>query len=167
MTKDEKKSLLHEIRFREAADGDRARLIELINAAFSIETFLEGTRTDEQRLSAMMAKGTILMAEDTAGRLLGSIYMEDRGQRGYLGMLAVDPARQRGGLGRRLMAETENRLREQGCKAVDIIVLNLRPELPPIYERFGYAITGTEEFKPSRTLKQGAECHGILMTKRL
>lgn len=167
MTNDRTEASPIDLRFREAKAEDSPRLIELINAAFSIETFLEGTRTDEERLSGMMAKGTILVAEDSAGTLFGSIYMENRGERSYLGMLAIDPMRQRGGLGKRLMAEAENRLRAQGCKAVDIVVLNLRPELPPIYERFGYVITGTEEFKPTRTLKPGFECHGVMMTKRL
>ncbi len=164
---DERNSPLHEVRFREATASDQPRLIELINAAFSIETFLEGTRTDEERLAAMMAKGSILMAEDSAGRLLASIYVENRGQRGYLGMLAVNPARQREGLGKRLMAEAEDRFRQQGCEAVDIVVLSQRTELPPIYQRFGYVVTSTEEFKLTRTLKAGAECHGIMMTKQL
>jgi hypothetical protein len=44
------------IRIRLATDDDRPRLIPLINAAFAIETFLEGTRTDEERLATMMRK---------------------------------------------------------------------------------------------------------------
>ncbi len=157
----------NQVSFRLAAAADRPRLIQLINAAFSIETFFEGTRTDAERLAAMMAKGSILMAEDAAGRLLASVYIEDRGKRGYMGMLAVDPARQRAGLGRQLMTEVESRFRAQGCEAVDIVVLSLRSELPPIYQRFGYTITGTEEFKFSRPLKPGVECHCIAMSKPL
>lgn len=155
------------LRFREAVAADRPRLIALINAAFAIETFLEGTRTDEDRLSAMMATGTIVVAENFSGTLLGSVYTERRGQRGYLGMLAVDPAYQGLGLARRLIAEAEERFHLQGCEAVDIIVLSLRPELPPIYRRFGYIETGIEPFKPSRTLRPGQECHGITMSKKL
>ena len=154
-------------RVREAAAADRPRLISLINSAFSVETFLEGARTDEVRLAAMMAKGAILVAEDRDGRLLASVYMERRGPRGYLGMLAVDPARQGEGLGRRLMEAAEARFREQGCEGVDITVLNLRPELLPIYRRFGYVETGTEEFKPSRPLRPRLECHCIVMSKQL
>lgn len=71
---------------------DRPQLIGLINSAFSIEKFLEGTRTDEERLAATMEKGTILLAEDGSGHIVASVYMELRGGRGYLGMLAVDPA---------------------------------------------------------------------------
>ena len=167
MTKDRIDPSLNQIRFRVAAAADRPQLIELINAAFSIEKFFEGTRTDDERLAAMMAKGSILMAEDAAGQLLASVYLEDRGKRGYMGMLAVDPARQREGLGRRLMTEVESRFRAQGCEAVDIVVLSMRTELPPIYQRFGYAITGTEEFHSSRPMLPGVECHCIAMSKQL
>ena len=51
---------------RLATEADRPRLIPLINSAFAIETFLEGTRTDEECLAGMMQKGTILAAENAA-----------------------------------------------------------------------------------------------------
>jgi len=155
------------IRIRVASEADRPRLIRLINSAFAIETFFEGTRTDEDRLAAMMQKGVILAAEDAAGGLLGCVYTEVRGARGYLGQLAVDPAHQGLGLGRRIFQAGEGHLRRQGCEAVDILVLSLRPELPPIYRRFGYIETGTEKFSTSRGLKSGAECHCIVMSKKL
>jgi len=155
------------IHFREAVADDRAQLIALINTSFSVESFFDGTRTDEERLMAMMEKGSILLAEDGDGKLLASVYMERRGARGYLGMLAVDQARQGEGLGRRMVEAAEDRFRRMGCEAVDITVLSLRTELPPIYRRFGYVETGTEEFHPSVPLKPGLECHCIVMSKRL
>ncbi len=66
-----------------------------------------------------------------------------------------------------MVEAAEERLRQQGCKAVDIAVLSLRPELLPLYRRFGYLETGSEEFKPSRPLRPGVECHCIVMSKRL
>ena len=155
------------IHFRLAAPADSPHLILLINSAFSIETFLEGTRTDEARLAAMMEKGSILVAEDLTSRLLACVYTELRGNRGYLGQLAVGPAHQGSGLARRIVQAAEDRFRQLGCEAVDITVLSLRPELLPIYRRFGYIETGTEEFNPSRPLKPGLECHCIVMSKKL
>lgn len=152
---------------RQATAGDRPRLISLINSAFSIETFLGGTRTDDVRLAEMMVKGTILVLEDSAGRPLASVYAELRGPRGYLGMLAVDPAHQGTGLARRVIHAAEDHFRQHGCHAIDITVLNQRPELLPIYRRFGFVETGTEPFHPSRPIQPGVECHCIVMTKRL
>jgi ribosomal protein S18 acetylase RimI-like enzyme len=152
---------------RTATAADRPRLIPLINAAFAVETFLSGPRTDEERLAAAMTKGAILTAEDADGKLVASIYVELRGSRGYSGMLAVDPAHQRSGLGRRMMEAAENYLRQHGCTAIDITVLSLRPELPPLYRKFGFVETGTEEFVYPHPIKDGQTCHCILMSKPL
>ena len=158
---------LSTLRLRQAAASDSPRLIPLINSAYSIETFFEGTRTDDERLAAMMSKGSIHLAEDNSGRLLGCVYTEVRGQRGYLGQLAVDPVHQGAGLSRLLAEAAEDHLRRQGCEAVDILVLSMRPELLPLYRKFGYVETGTEEFHTSRPLKSGVECHCIVMSKPL
>lgn len=153
---------------RLATAEDRPRLIAMINAAFSIETFLEGTRTDEQRLAATMEKGSILIAEDPAGQLLACVEFEVHGARGYMGQLAVDPAHQGTGISRPLVKAAEDQLRAAGCKAVDITVLNMRPELLPIYRRFGFVETGVVEgFAPTRTLAPGVQVHGIKMSKQL
>ena len=155
------------LRIRLATPADRPRLIPLINAAFAIETFLEGTRTDEERLAAMMQNGEILVTEDRSGEIVASIYAECRGSRGYLGMLAVDPAYQRSGIGKQMLAASEDHFRNRGCEAIDISVLSLRPELLPIYKRLGFVETGTEEFQMSRTLTAGQHCHCIKMSKSL
>lgn len=155
------------LRIRPATVADRPRLIPVINAAFAIESFLEGTRTDDARLTAMMDKGIILAAEDGEERLLGCVYVEVRGERGFLGQLAVDPAHQCKGLAVRLVAAAEEYLRLQGCREVEITVLSQRTELPPIYRRYGYREAGREEFHPTQPLKPGVECHGIVMVKQL
>jgi ribosomal protein S18 acetylase RimI-like enzyme len=155
------------LQLRLATGADRAQLVPMINSAFTVEGFIEGTRTDDERLAAMMKKGDILVVEDGAGSLLACIYTEVRGTRGYLGMLAVDPASQGAGLGGRLVGAAEDHLRRQGCEAVDLNVLSLRRELVPIYRRLGYMENGTAKFNPSRPLKAGIECHCIVMSKQI
>jgi predicted N-acetyltransferase YhbS len=156
------------LRIRLATEADIPRLVPIINAAFTVETFLEGTRTDIDRLSAYFLKGKVLLAEDDSGQLIGSIYTELRGARGYLGMLAVGPAHQRAGHGRTLMLAGEDYLRGKGCNAVDICVIAWRTELPPIYRRFGYVETAIEDFNPSQKLKPGVPpCRSIIMSKPL
>ena len=156
------------LQFRVATGADYPRIIALVNSAYSIETFLQGTRTDDERLTEMLQKGVILLAEDSAGQLLGCVYTEVRGPRGYMGQLAVDPVHQGKGLARILVRAAEYRLRVEGCEVVDITVLNLRPELPPIYRRFGYVENGiVEGFRSTRQLAPGVEIHGIRMSKQL
>jgi GNAT superfamily N-acetyltransferase len=142
-------------------------MMAAINEAFAIEKFLEGTRTDESRLAAMMEEGEFLIAEDASGKVVASVYVEARGTRGYLGMLAVDPAEQGKGLGRAMVEAAEDSCRRKDCLTMDLLVISLRSDLPPFYRRLGYAETGTEEFHPSRTLKSGIECHCIVMSKPL
>jgi ribosomal protein S18 acetylase RimI-like enzyme len=154
------------LHIRVATPADMQAIIPIVNAAFAIESFLEGTRTDEDRMSEMMQKGEFLVGEE-AGRIVASVYVEKRDDRAYLGMLAVDPSVQGSGLGRRMTEAAENHCRQHSCKYLDIVVLSLRPELLPLYRKLGFIETGTEEFRPSRPLKRGLECHGIVMTKEL
>ena len=156
------------IRVREASASDCAAMVTLINSAFAIEKFLDGDRTNEAELRQRMQKGEFLLGHDASGRLAASVYVEVRGARGYFGMLAVDPKQQGSGLGRRMVQAAEEYCRAKGCTAMDLTVLSLRPELPPLYRKLGYAESGVEEFHPGRAFKGGvAECHCIVMSKRL
>ena len=155
------------VHIRAATAADMPAMIPVVNTAFAIETFLDGTRTDEERMAEMMGKGEFLVAEDDAGQVVATVYIEVRGERGYFGMLAVDSRRQGTGLGRRMVEAAENHCRQHGCKQVDIVVLSLRTDLPPFYRKLGYVETGREDFRTSRPLKDGVECHGITMSKAL
>ena len=139
----------------------------LVNAAFAIETYLEGQRTDEKKMLEMMQKGEFLIVEDSSGQAAACVYTELRGDRGYFGMLAVDPAQQGKGIGRLLIEAVEDRCRRQGCKFMDITVLSLRTELLPFYHKLGYVESGTQEFRHSRPLRDRVECHCIIMSKAL
>jgi ribosomal protein S18 acetylase RimI-like enzyme len=152
---------------RLATSADANAMIPIINAAFSVEKFLTSTRTDPERLAPMFESGQFLVAEEE-GSILASIYTEVRPeQRGYIGMLAVDPSQQGRGLGRRMMEAAEEHCRQKGCDVIDILVVNLRTELPPLYRKLGYVEVGIEEFHPSRPLRAGVEAHCIVMSKAL
>lgn len=152
---------------RTATPDDIAEIVRVVNSAFTMELFLEGTRTDTERTTEMMEKGVFLVAEDAAQRMIGAVYVELRGERGYFGMLAVEPSLQRMGLGRMLVEASENYSREHGCTFMDLVVLSARTELPPYYHRLGYVETSTAEFLPNRPMKPGIECHKIIMSKAL
>lgn len=152
---------------RRASANDCAAMVELINSAFAIEKFIEGNRTNENELVERMRKGEFLLGHDESGALVAVVYVELRGARGYFGMLSVDPKRQGNGIGRKMVEAAEAYCREKGCTAMDLTVLSLRPELPPLYRKLGYVESGTEEFRPARPLKDSLECHCIVMSKKL
>jgi GNAT superfamily N-acetyltransferase len=151
--------------FRLANLGDVEALAQLINAAFRVELpFIEGDRIDSEGVRAYIGKGKFLVAEVPTG-LAGCVYVELRGDRGYLGLLGVDPPRQGTGLGRKLMDAAEDFLLEAGCVAVDLRVISARGPLPAFYRHLGYLETGTAPFAPDVPVK--VPCHYILMSKTI
>ena len=151
---------------RIAEPSDTENITALINAAFypCEGFFVEGPRTNKTEVEQLMAKGAFLLAE-TGDKLSGCVYVELRGERSYLGLLSVDPARQRGGLGSFLLDVAENYCRERGSSFMDIFIVNLRTDLPAFYERRGYVATGTTPLPEDVETK--LPCHLINMSKPL
>lgn len=165
--KDATKSAPHDnpFIFRVASLTDVGLLVRLINAAFRVELpFIEGDRIDAEGVRSYMEKGKFLVAEDAEG-LAGCVYVEFRGDRGYLGLLGVDPPRQGTGLGRKLMDAAEDYFREAGCCAIDLRIVSARAPLPAFYRHLGYLETGTAPFAPDVRVK--VPCHYILMSKSI
>lgn len=151
--------------FREAGPVEADAIAELVNRAFAIERFfIDGDRTSPEKIRELFGTGNFLVAED-GNDLAGCVYVERRGERAYVGMLSIDPARQRSGLGSRLMAAAEDHACKLGCHVMDLRIVNLRQELPDFYRRLGYVETGTEPFPPDAMPK--LPCHLITMSKRL
>ena len=154
----------YRVRFGEPADTEA--LVPLINAAFLPEQIaIPGERIDRQRIQPFFAKGKFLVVEGRAG-IAGCVYAELRGDKpGYIGLLAVWPELQGGGLGRLLMSSAEEYLASAGCEWADLRTISARSDLVPMYEHLGYEETGTAEMPPEIPLK--IPCHFITMSKRL
>ena len=152
---------------RFATEADTDAIVALINKAFVVENFFKvEERTSAADVIAHLKSGHFLLLEDDEHGLAGAVYVEVRGERGYFGMLSVDPARQGLGLGRRLIAASEEFCREQGCRIMDLSIVDLRTELPPLYEKFGYRITGSQPF-PVEEMPVKQSCCFVLMEKEL
>ncbi|HEV8428004.1 MAG TPA: GNAT family N-acetyltransferase [Pyrinomonadaceae bacterium] len=151
---------------RLAVPADAARVTAVINAAFRIAEgfFIDGNRITQKEVEQSLAKGAFLLAED-GDKLNGCVYVELRGERSYLGLLSVDPGCQQSGLGSLLMREAEKYCRERGSHAMDILIVNLREDLPAFYERRGYVENGTTPFPLDVETK--IPCHFINMSKSL
>jgi len=153
------------ISIRRAENSDVEAIVRLINTAFLVELFfIERDRTDPEAVRALMEKGKFLLANDGPS-LAGCVYVELRGDRGYLGMLSVDPAHQRMGLGHQLLAAAETFFRDAGCRFSDLLIVNVRTELLTMYRRQGYVETGIAPYKERVPTKMPV--HFIAMSKAL
>lgn len=151
------------MRFAEASDAPA--IAALVNDAFRPERFFIATdRTNPEKVGALLDKGKFLLLFE-GETLTGCVYAELRGERGYFGLLAVDPKLQRTGLGGRLIAAAEDYCRAAGCRYMDLTFVNVRQELPGYYQRFGYVENGTLPFPPDQ--KPNIPVHLVRMSKSL
>ncbi len=146
------------ISFRAAVAEDAARVADLVNSGYRGESSKRGWTTEADLLGGQRtdAEGVLDMLREPSSRvelafddesLVGCVYLKRQADGAcYLGMLTVDPTRQAGGLGKRLMERSEALAGEWGCARMRMTVLHSREELLRYYERRGYTLTG--EFEP-------------------
>lgn len=151
---------------RVARSEDAERIVDVINSAFRpAEGYIIGRdRIDLESVQAFFFKGEFLLAEDD-GAVAGCVYLEIRGARAYLGLLSVDPTRQKAGVGSMLLREAEHRCAMAGCRFMDLKTINLREDNQAFYKRRGYIESGTEPF-PSDVITK-LPCYFVKMSKPL
>ena len=153
------------IAIRTAAADDVPRIVTLLNAAFAMEwDFINRDRTSAPEIASYMATGSFFVVDGEEQALAACMYLEQRGDRLYLGMLAVKPGRQGRGVGRQMMAAAERHAAALGCGAIDIRIVNRRSELPPFYRSLGFVDAGTEPLDDPLLTKPA---HFIRMTKKV
>ncbi len=155
---------------RRATLGDLDAIVQVTNAAYRVEEFfIVGDRTDAIEVAELLTRpdsAFLVVDGQQPGTLAGSVEVESRGDRGYFGLLAVDPARQGEGIARALLGAVEDYFRSRGCHTLELTVVDLRTELMPFYAAFGFAPTGrTPEFE--RDVKLRRPAHLIEFAKSL
>ena len=142
-----------------ANDDDVPGIVTLMNRAYrgagaagwsTQEAYLSGDRITEGVLRAdLLAKpqASLLKWEDPeGGPLLGCVWIEPLDHDvWYLGSVATDPTRQNSGLGKILLTDAEQWVRNQGGTRIRMNVVNVRDALIAWYLRRGYHKTGETE----------------------
>ena len=153
------------ISIRSAAADDVPRIVTLLNAAFAMEwDFINRDRASAPEIARSMTTGSFFVVDGQEGALSACMYLEQRGDRLYLGMLAVKPGLQGRGVGRQMMAAAERQAAALGCGAIDIRIVNRRTELPPFYRSLGFVDAGTEPLDDPLLTKPA---HFMRMTKKI
>jgi ribosomal protein S18 acetylase RimI-like enzyme len=139
---------------------DIVELNKLINSAYrgehskkgwTTETFiLSGERVDEEELAAIINNPNVNIFKYVEQNIiLGSVLLEIKVDKLYLGMLSVNPDLQNGGIGKKILAFADDFAVKNNCKIIEMTVISTRTELISWYNRNGYKDTGRREDFPS------------------
>ena len=156
-----------------AHESDNEEIAALVNSVYRGESsrmgwtteadLLSGQRVDAAGLRADLSlkpAAMVLTMRASAGEeILACVWLEQAGpDHFYLGMLAVRPTLQAGGLGRALLEEAEGLAKAAGARAMQLTVIAQRDALIAWYERRGYARTGV--IKPFPMAPRGSASLG-------
>ena len=143
------------VALRPATEADFPEIVALTNRAYratgegaswNVETMIEGERLSQAQLAQDLEAAPdarLLIWRDAGGDHLGHVWLEPQADGAwYLGLLTVRPDRQDQGLGRALLAASEDHAREAGARRIRMTVVDQRDTLIAWYERRGYALTG-------------------------
>lgn len=148
--------------FEVAGQSDAGQITELVNSVYRGENSKKGWTTEADLLGGIrITEEKIIELINTSGKailitlfekkIIGSVFLEEKKDACYLGMLSVDVNFQNSGIGKIIIERCENFAREEfKSKEMTIKVFGARPELISYYQRRGYNITGEKEsFTPS------------------
>lgn len=172
------------IEFTQADESHIDALVQLVNSAYRGESskkgwtteanLLDGQRIDSQQIAELIQKenSAILIAEDDdTSKLLGCVHLEQQGNKCYLGMLTVDPALQKKGIGNMLLTESEAFAQFWDCTHLKMTVISVRNELIAWYEKKGFRKTAETQPFPYGDERFGIpkvpDLHFVVMEKRL
>lgn len=171
------------IEFRAATLDDVPAIVDLVHACYRGDSsrqgwtheadLLDGQRTDADDVSGIISSvaSRIVLAE-TNGQLLGCCQLEMRPDRtAYLGMFAVSPALQGGGIGRSIVDEAERLAAELDAVEMRMSVIRQREDLIAWYLRLGYAHNGETQPFPYGNERFGSpkqdDLEFVILTKAL
>jgi len=130
--------------FRQALPSEHGDIDRVLRAAVTPYMQRLGRETEPpvdypKWLSAAIDRGDLFVA-DEASRIVGVAWTERRDTGLYLEWLAVDPAKQRSGLGSWLLVRLEEVARSRGDRAMSLTTAEMMEHLLRLYGRHGFEI---------------------------
>ena len=119
---------------RSATPADAPSLVDLWRAA-GLRFHPELT---DLEFAAALSQGLLLVEEDAAGEITGTVFGSYDGMRGWVHRLATRPDRRGQGIAAALLAELERRLLALGCPKVNLLIEPDNAGVAGFYARYGY-----------------------------
>ncbi|MEQ8700704.1 MAG: GNAT family acetyltransferase [Bauldia litoralis] len=127
------------VRIRAAGDGD----IEAIDALWRACGLWRPWNDPRKDIAFCRASADAeLFVAEAEGALAGTVMCGHDGHRGWLYYLAVDPSRQRQGLGRQLVRHAEGWLHRRGAPKAQLMIRTGNRAVEKFYEALGYEVSG-------------------------
>lgn len=130
----------HLVRGERADAGDVHELLR--DPAVVLLVAVQDTPAAGVQHTTAVGPGSFPSGDAVPGRIVGCVYTRRSGETAELGLFAVDPHVQAGGIGGRLLEAQAELLAASGVRSLMIQVLQSRPELHAWYERRGFRKTG-------------------------
>lgn len=138
-----------------AGIGHLAALLVLVNSAYRGEVSKQGWTTEadlisgEQRIDEeglthilLQAESKVLIYRNEASEIVGTLNLQKKENKLYLGMFSVHPAMQNAGIGKALLFAADEWAKYLGCSFINMSVITVRSELIDWYKWHGYKDKG-------------------------
>lgn len=124
---------------RTASQSDEAAVIALWKACKLVVNYNDPAH--DFNFAVNGACSDVLVNEDEAGRITASVMVGHDGHRGWLYYVATSPDARGAGLGRAIVAASEEWLRARGVRKVQLLVRETNSEVVGFYEHLGFDVT--------------------------
>lgn len=166
-----------------STEKDYLAIVELANLAYrgaegwnSERGYITGTRLTDDLLRQEFIRAPhahlLVWRESPEASIIGTVWLEPKSEETwYLGLLTVLPNLQDQGIGRALLAASEQYAKTRGATRIRMTVVNVRHALVAWYLRRGYALTGEQEPFPSGDERFGKslrdDLHFVILEKEI
>lgn len=143
---------LQSLTFRSATIDEAERIARLVNAAYRPAPgeggwthesgLVHGSRISPRQVEALIITSRVIVGL-ADGTIVACVHVASDGNEAHIGMLAVEPSLQAGGIGKALLRHAEEYASTLlGAEYLVLVVVGARRELMAFYLRRGYERTG-------------------------
>jgi ribosomal protein S18 acetylase RimI-like enzyme len=119
-------------------ESDEAGVIRLWREVFPDNPPWNDPKADIQRKVGCQPE--LFLVCELQGRIIGTVMAGFDGHRGWVHLVAVAADCRQRGIGRAMMNEAEDRLRQVGCTKINLQVRASNQNVVAFYEKLGYAV---------------------------
>ena len=117
--------------------GDEAAVVALWQRCGLTRPWNDPAKDIRRKLAV---RPDLFLVGEADGAVVATAMAGYDGHRGWVNYLAVDPACQRRGFGRAILAEAERRLREAGCPKINVQIRTSNAAAQAFYAKLGFAL---------------------------